>query len=221
MYLVFNIVTFFHQKYLLLIKYIKGDFMLTYFSLVFALSIDSFFVALSYEANKIKIPFFSNLIISFICSFSLIFSLLLGNFITKFMPYYILKWFSFFVLFFIGIFKLFENYFKSFFTKKSKLCFKKLNFIIQIFIDYKNADYDNSRVLSKTEAFFLSLVLSIDSLSAGIAFQTDYSLFIPLLLFSLFINFMLILVSKIIKFFNIDFSFISGIIFIILAVFKI
>ena len=68
--------------------------MAIYLSLILALSLDTFMAALSYEANKIKIPISSNFIISLICALFLFISLLLGNVLNLFIPEFILKWFS-------------------------------------------------------------------------------------------------------------------------------
>ena len=195
--------------------------MLIYVSLIFALSVDTFIAALSYEGSKIEIPFSSNLIISLICSLSLIISLIVGNFIDEIISTFVLKLFSFFVLFLIGIFKIFDTYSRKNITKKINFSFRNLNFVIEIYNDYKKADFDNSKKLSKIEAIYLSLALSIDSLGAGMAFQTNYILFIPIFILCFFVNVISIFSSKIIKKINIDFSLIGGIIFIVLAFLKI
>ena len=44
--------------------------MITYLTLILALSLDTFMAALSYETSKIKIPFKSNLVISLFYHFN-------------------------------------------------------------------------------------------------------------------------------------------------------
>ncbi len=200
--------------------------MALYFSLIFALSLDTFMAALSYESNKIKIPISSNLIISFICSLFLFISLLLGNFLGTFIPDVILKWISFFILFFIGFIKVFDNRIKNFIKKRNfkgksiNFSFCNLRFILQIYSDYSCADVDKSKSLSPIEAICLALALSIDGLSAGIAFNTSFILGLFIFLSCFIMNFGFILLSKLFNHFmnnKLDFSLLGGFIFIILA----
>lgn len=203
--------------------------MAIYLSLIFALSLDTFMAALSYESNKIKIPISSNLIISFICSLFLLISLLLGNVLNTFISDSILKWFSFFILFFIGFFKIFDNRIKMFIKKrnfKSKsinFSFCNLNFILQIYSDYSCADIDKSKFLSPIEAISLALALSIDGLSAGLAFHVNFVYGLLIFIMCFVLNFIFILLSKVFNHFisnKFDFSLLSGFIFIILAFFR-
>ncbi|MCI9084761.1 MAG: hypothetical protein HFH46_04025, partial [Bacilli bacterium] len=189
--------------------------MALYFSLIFALSLDTFMAALSYESNKIKIPISSNLIISFICSLFLFISLLLGNFLGTFIPDVILKWISFFILFFIGFIKVFDNRIKNFIKKRNfkgksiNFSFCNLRFILQIYSDYSCADVDKSKSLSPIEAICLALALSIDGLSAGIAFNTSFILGLFIFLSCFIMNFGFILLSKLFNHFmnnKLDFS---------------
>ncbi len=92
---------------------------MTYFFLILALSLDTFTLALSYEADKIQIPLSSNLIISFICSFVLMLSLFLGGFIQNIISPHILKVIAFIILFSIGLFKIFDNRIKNFIKKQN------------------------------------------------------------------------------------------------------
>jgi len=202
--------------------------MAIYLSLILALSLDTFMAALSYEANKIKIPISSNFIISLICALFLFISLLLGNVLNLFIPEFILKWFSFIILFGIGLFKIFDNRIKKFIKKrdfKSKsinFSFCNLKFILQIYSDYSYADMDKSKSLSPTEAISLALALSIDGLSAGLAFNTDIIFGLLIFIVCLTVNVLFILLAKAFNnLFNnskIDFSLLGGFIFIILAI---
>lgn len=186
-----------------------------YCFLVLALSVDTFIASLSYESDKIKIPISSNLIISFICSISLVISLCLGNLINI-----NIKWISFFLLFTIGIIKIFNGFIKDIINKKFLFTFKNISFFIEIYGDYKKADFDKSKILSKKEAIFLGLALSIDSLASGLAFQANVLILILVFLLSMLINFLSILLAKMIKKINFNISFLGGIIFIILAILK-
>ncbi len=201
-----------------------------YLTLILALSLDTFMASLTYEISKIRIPLKSNLIISFVCSTILIISLFLGNSLSLVIPNAVLKWISFFILFFIGILKIFESQVKklikknSFKSKKINFSFCNLKFILQIYSDYAKADYDKSKNLSAIEAFSLALALSIDGLSAGLAFNTASEYFLAIFLTSLIINIALIFLAKFLKFIikniKFDFSLLGGLIFVVLAFFR-
>lgn len=199
---------------------------MAFLSLILALSLDTFMAALSYETNKIKIPILSNFTISFICAISLMISFVIGNILETFINTNILKWISFSVLFFIGVFKIFDSKIKKYIRNKKTINFSfcNLNFILEIYSDYSKADIDKSKTLSLTEAISLALALSIDSLSAGLAFNVSYEITILVFVCSLTINILFILLSKLIGCFtsktDLDFSFLSGLIFIVLAFMK-
>ena len=190
--------------------------MLVFSLFIMALSFDTFIAALTYEGNKINISFLSNLIISGVCSLSLIISLFLGDCLDNYLANNLIRLISFIMLFSLGIFKIFGDTIKKRIQKaKSRVCF--LDYIIKIYCDYKKADYDKSNDISKLEAVLLGTALSFDNLASGIAFRVSYSYFIVIFLFSFFINFLSILSTKIFKNININFSFIGGMIFIIIA----
>lgn len=200
--------------------------MITFLVLIFTLSLDTFIAALSYETNNIKIPIMSNIIISFICSLFLIISLAFGNLLGCFINDKILKFISFLILFLIGLFKIFDNELKKYIKKIKfkKNNFSKIKMIVKIYSDYEKADVDNSKKLSSLEAIFLALALSIDGLSAGLAFTTSIFYLLIIFIVSFFTNMFLILFSKIASHFTlkakIDFSMFSGLVFIIIGFFR-
>jgi len=189
-----------------------------YLVFILSLSIDTFVAALAYEGSKIKIPFYSNLIISFICAFSIIISLLLGNISVNIINYNTVKLLSFFILFSLGIAKILNKPIKNYIKKqKLKHISKELSFIIEIYSDYIKADINKSKNLSKLEAIYLGFALSLDNLVSGLAFQTDYYLLPLLFLMSILTNIIMILLSRIVRNLNFNLSYLGGLIFIILA----
>ena len=193
--------------------------MLVYLFFIMALSFDTFIAALTYEGNKIEIPFFSNLIISGICSFSLIISLSLGGFLGSLLPEKWLKYTSFIILFILGVFKIFGDGIRKHMKKRNyKIHF--FNNILNIYCDYKSADCDESKHLSKLEAVLLSIALSFDNLTSGIAFRISYVYFIPIFLLNFFVNVLSILSAKVFSNIKYNFSIIGGLIFIIIAFLK-
>ncbi len=141
---------------------------------VAALSTDALIASLAYGSNKIKIPFLSVQVIAFLCTGILGISLLLGVFLMPYIPAGLLKLISFLILLFLGIGRLMDNLIKVIINKHSTL--KKefqfhmfnLNFILNIYANPKEADLDQSKILSPKEAFTLGAALSIDSMAAGV-----------------------------------------------------
>lgn len=139
-----------------------------------ALSTDSFIASLAYGSNKIRIPLTSMQVIASICTGVLGLSLLLGTLVKAFIPAEALKMVSFSILFLIGLIKLLDNLIKMLIDKYTdikkefKFNFFSLNFILYIYANPKEADCDQSKILSIREALSLALALSIDSLAAGI-----------------------------------------------------
>lgn len=141
---------------------------------VIALSSDALIASLAYGSNKIKIPFLSVQVITFLCTGVLGISLLLGIFLKPYIPGELLKLISFLILFFLGIIRLLDNLIKTvidkhaIINKEIQFCMFNLNFILNIYANPKEADLDQSKTLSPKEAFSLGLALSIDSMAAGV-----------------------------------------------------
>lgn len=141
---------------------------------VTALSTDAFIASLAYGSNKIKIPMVSAYVISFLCTVVLGVSLLLGTFLKPYIPSVILHLVSFGILFILGVIKLLDNIIKSIIDKHTvinkQIAFSmlNLNFILNIYANPKEADIDDSKILSPKEALTLAIALSIDSLVAGV-----------------------------------------------------
>lgn len=141
--------------------------------LVLSISIDSFVASIAYGTNKIKIPLKSALIIDIVSALVLGISLSIGSFVRNLIPGNIAVFFSFAILFGLGIYRLFECIFKNYILKRSNsqkpLTFKLFDFkfVMEVYADETKADFDNSKSLSASEAFYLSLALSLDSLAVG------------------------------------------------------
>ena len=131
---------------------------------LFTLSIDTFCMGLSYALHKIKIPYYSSLVISFISSIMLLCSIIFGIIIKNYISIYWIQFLSFLLLFLFGMLKLLETNLKRH-TFQIKIF--KINFMIQIYLDYTKADYDHSNKLSIHEAIPLAFILSLDSLATG------------------------------------------------------
>jgi putative sporulation protein YtaF len=205
-------------------------YFLEIFLLVIALSIDSFVASFAYGANKIKIPILSVAVINIICTLVLGISLFLGSAIGSYIPASLTKIICFSILFLIGLIKLFDSTSKSFIKKNNinkeiNFSMFNLSFILQIYVNPENADKDLSKSLSVKESVALALALSMDALAAGFgAGIADISY--SLVLFSfLVVNTSLMVIAcnlggKVSEKINMDISWISGVLLIVLAFLK-
>lgn len=206
--------------------------MLQSFLLVISLFIDTFVTSMAYGADKIKIPFSSGLLINATCSFFLAISLLFGSAIKVFIPESISPFISFSLLLILGIYRLFESFFKNSIKKYSNighpLTFKLFDFkfVLEIYADEIKADYDNSKLLSIKEAFYLAVALSLDSLTVGFGCSLGNVNLVETVLLSFFIGAIFLILGGYLgrhfaKTTNINLSWLSGAMLILLAFLKI
>lgn len=85
--------------------------------LVTSLCIDAFVTSFGYGVNKVKVPLYSNIIISVVCSAILAISFFAGTIVRDFLPQNITMLICFFILFLLGSARLIESFFKSYFKK--------------------------------------------------------------------------------------------------------
>lgn len=200
--------------------------------LVLSISIDSFVASIAYGTNKIKIPLKSALIIDIVSALVLGFSLTIGTVIKDFIPGNIAVIFSFIILLGLGIYRLFEYAFKGYILKRSNsnkpLTFKLFDFkfVMEVYADETKADFDNSKSLSPKEAFYLSLALSLDSLAVGFGSSLIAVNVIEVILMCLITGIIAISLGvfigrKFVEKINIDLSWLSGALLIILAFMRI
>lgn len=199
--------------------------------LVTALSLDAFVASFAYGTNKIKIPLLSALILTFICSLTLTISLILGNIIRPYLPESLTHIICFIILFILGITKLFDSSIKAYIRKKKtlnkRITFKALNlhFILNIYADPRIADKDDSRTLSLSEAISLALALSIDGLAVGLGAALANVNSIMIVVISILIGMIAVmggslLGEKVSNKINLDLSWLSGILLVILGFMK-
>lgn len=200
--------------------------------LVLSLCIDTFVTSIVYSSNKIKIPVVSGLIIDTICSLFLAISLFFGYLIKDFIPINIASTISFLLLLILGVYRLFEAFFKNlikkYYDKGSPLTFKifEFKFILQIYADEVKADLDESKILSPKEAFFLAVALSLDSLTVGFGCSLGSVNYLATVLLSFLVGALLLVLGgcvgrKISKNYNLNLSWLSGVLLIILAFIRI
>lgn len=198
--------------------------------LVIALSFDSFLASLAYGTEKIKIPIKSAILISLVGVVFLGLSLYTASYIQQYLPQDIASILSFVIFFLMGLSSLFQGTIKSFLKlcqrKRLKFSCKGIFFVLDVYVETTKADFDHSKRLVLKEALYLAIALSIDSLVSGFAFGIHIYNPFPVLCFSFCMGFFVVIAGSFIgckttAFANWNLSWLSGILFIILAVTKI
>lgn len=199
--------------------------------LVVSLCIDAFAASFAYGSNKIKIPFLSGTVMTFISTLFLVISLALGTFIKSFLPNTIAPFICFTLLFILGIVRLFEGLIKNFLNQKAlspnhiELTIFDFKLILNVYADATRADIDHSKVLSTKEALYLGIALSLDSLAVGLSVSLAVINFYEIIIFSLVFNALALLLGcalgqRLAEKVETDLSWVSGMILILLAFLK-
>ncbi len=205
------------------------------FFLTIALSIDAFASGLAYGTNKIKLPKFSIIIISSICSFILAISLFFGTVIGQFVSTNITLIICVVIMFFLGIIKLFDGYIKSIIKKNNGLnkniafSIFNLKLTLNLYAKPEDADFDHSKVLSAKEAVAIAIALSLDSLTIGFGqglLKMTWLYSGIIIFFSFIIGILALAIggylgNRISKKSKINLSWLGGLILIIMAILKI
>lgn len=155
--------------------------LLNAFILAISGSIDSLGVGITYGLKKTKIPF-SSFIVLFILSITITsLSTSFGNIITSFISPNFTDLIGCLILFGIGIFIIYGATLKKEKENKSvslpqhkeyNIFIKFLGITINIIKDPISSDLDNSNKIDIKESIFLSIALSLDSISIGFGAST-------------------------------------------------
>ena len=199
--------------------------------LVASICIDSLVASMTYGSDKIKIPLVSTFIISIISSLILAVSLFFGGFIKEFLPQNFAIMLSFIILFFLGIYRFFEGILKSFILnninvdKSLTINLFHIKLVLQIYADETIADMDRSKILTLKEAVYLAFALSFDSLAVGFGSSLAMTNYLEIIILSLLFSFLSITVGellgrKLTEKANYFPSWLSGLILIVLAGFR-
>jgi putative sporulation protein YtaF len=201
--------------------------------LALAVSLDNFSVGFTYGLRKMKIPFKSIFIIACCSGLMLLFSMLLGHVIAQVFSSDFAEKIGGGILIILGIWILYQFYKpdkeREVITKEKNLVnfeIKSLGIVINILRKPMSADFDNSGTITGVEAFVLGFALSLDAFGAGIgASMLGFSpLFLTLAVIIMSTSFVSLgmiggtLLSN--KSYMEKFSFIPGIILIIIGIFK-
>ncbi|KAB2951857.1 sporulation membrane protein YtaF [Heliorestis acidaminivorans] len=164
------------------------------FVLAFALSVDGFAAAVAYGLKRIRVPFFSLLIICLCSTAAMALALLAGQGLSSFFPEAWIGKVGGIILICLGLLQLYNSKkvqsqriekncpnnqdtvvkasaFSTATVKEVEKVFSltvpPFGLVIQVFREPTRADLDSSGELSSQEAFLLGLALSMDALAAG------------------------------------------------------
>lgn len=147
--------------------------MLQILVLCLALCMDEFVASIAYGADGISINWKETGVMNGICSACLGAALCFGTALTAVVPENLTKAICFTSLFILGAIRLADSLIKNYINhhyevrKDIHFSFSQLQFIISIYGNPTAADSDHSQTLSMKETVFLAFAMSIDSLVAG------------------------------------------------------
>ncbi len=208
-----------------------NSLLLSIFVLVTALSLDAFAAGFIYGTDHVRIPAVSAAIITGLSSGILALFLLLGDWFGLLVPERLTSILCFIILFLLGCIRLFDSTLKSLIrrfaghTHKIRFSRSHATFLLTIYADPAAANETDISVLSPSEAFSLGLALSLDSAAAGFGAGMTPSHLPAALFFSLFLTAAALTGGSLLgrtltKHAFPDLSWLSGILLISLAFFK-
>ena len=200
--------------------------------LVLSLCVDACVASFAYGTNKIKIPIKSNIILTTISTIFLMISIGIGSFIQEFLPKDFAQIICFIILFLLGFMRLFEGLLKNYLNKKAlspnniEMTLFNFKLVLNVYADATLADLDHSKSLNSREALYLGIALSLDSLIVGLGAALAPVSFLQVIFLSIVFHFIAIILgcfigSKCAERINIDLSWLSGAILILLALLKV
>lgn len=199
--------------------------------LVLALCMDTFVASMAYGANKVHITWKKIVVMNAVCSGCLGIALAAGSVLDGLVPESMTRTVCFISLFLLGVVKLLDYTIKKYINRHVSLhkgitfSFSGLRIIVNIYGDPMAADWDHSQSLSWKEVLFLSFAMSIDSLIAGalsafLEIPVGLTMGTALIMGIVMMYAGLFLGRKLASRCKCDLSWISGVLFMILAVTK-
>lgn len=200
--------------------------------LVLSLCVDALVASFAYGTNKIKIPVVSAIILTSVSTVFLMISISLGSLIHELINETLAQAICFITLFLLGFLRIFEGLLKNYLNKKSlsthniEVTLFNFKLVLNVYADVTLADLDHSKSLNTKEALYLGTALSLDSLIVGFGAALAPISFLEVTIFSIIFNFLAIAIGAFIggkcaEKLDIDLSWVSGTILIILALLKV
>lgn len=144
-----------------------------------ALSADAFATAVAFGADGIRVSFRAALTAAIVCGGLFWLALLTGRAVLPLLPPAAGRYASFFTLLLLRLAKIFSSWRQSLPQPRQRqleLRLFGLQMILQIYLTPLAADRDGNRRLSVSEAVWLALALSLDSLACGLAAELSSGL---------------------------------------------
>jgi len=198
------------------------------FLLVFALGVDALVCSFSYGVSKIRIPLKSMLVINLITLLLLAFGIMIARILGEFFPPVFVYALSFLILFVLGLFKIFEGAIKGMIkrhegSRNFRFSMFNLGFVLQVYAQYELADSDDSKVLSIKEAIPLAFAVGFDGFSVGLSIGLLQTHTAFLLGMSFIVGVACVALGeylgrKVARKISFDFSIVSGLILILIAI---
>ncbi len=123
------------------------------------LSTDTFMAGLSYSSSKVHVPLISMLFLALVSGFMYTLSLFCGNLLSALISVTYLNYFSFIVLFLLAIYKLYDT-FPSHSSEIKEFTTDSIS---------GKVNTRHKQILSPAESVLLAVLLSADSISAGLS----------------------------------------------------
>lgn len=199
--------------------------------LLIAISIDSLVIGITYGMKKIHIPVSSIITINIICTVVLFISMLLGKLFKFILPNNISNLLSFFILLSLGVYYIIQGTTKNIsnsernLNKIIEIKISSIRIVVDIAVDCTKADLNKSGDLDILESIYLGIALSIDALGIGIGSAMSSNNIIMTTIYFFILNIImlytgLIFGKKVVTKSDIELSWLSGIILIVLAITK-
>lgn len=191
------------------------------------LSIDVFAAGAAYGAGGISIPRSSCLVVGGVSAGVLAAAMLLGRILAPTLPEWLCPLLSFMIMLLIGIAKLLHGLIQTWVQRLGdrQIGFRLsgFQFILQVYADPMMADADRSQRLSPREALPLAIATSADALTVGLGAGLGNAGILWAFLFSLCFTCLFLLAgskigSRLAGLTRFNFEWLSGMIFIILAI---
>lgn len=140
-----------------------------------SISMDTFGIGVTYGMKRIKVPFFSLLLINIISLLFLAIAFLIGNILLNFITIFQAKLLSSALILLLGIVFFIQAYLDCHYPAgKGKqtikmISIKAFGIVINIIRDPSSGDRDHSGVIELKEATYIGIALAMDAFTIGLA----------------------------------------------------
>lgn len=194
-------------------------------SLLVSLSIDFLVAGISIGVSGIRVPKKSILFLSFTNTLFLVISFIFGNIISKYISSKIISLLPSIIFIIFGLEKVLETVIHNLPHKKYHINIFNTVLVLQIYNNPSKIDLDKSKTLSIKELIILALSLSLDNFVIGIGLCIFNYHLLFIIVSNLLISYFFFYIANrcfinFSKIKNADFSWLSGLIFLIIGIYR-